>query len=72
MLRRKDLPVSTVYGIPIVLADALKFLRDILVGKSYTVNPFYDHFQSSQGNYLYYFFIFLFFHDKILVSRPDQ
>uniref|UniRef100_A0A674CUU2 Pecanex-like protein n=1 Tax=Salmo trutta TaxID=8032 RepID=A0A674CUU2_SALTR len=35
MLRRKDLPVSTVYGIPIVLADALKFLRDILVGLTF-------------------------------------
>nr|XP_046213232.1 pecanex-like protein 2 isoform X4 [Oncorhynchus gorbuscha] len=35
MLRRKDLPVSTVYGITIVLADALKFLRDILVGITY-------------------------------------
>uniref|UniRef100_A0A673W5C7 Pecanex-like protein n=1 Tax=Salmo trutta TaxID=8032 RepID=A0A673W5C7_SALTR len=35
MLRSKDLPVSTVYGITIVLADALKFLRDILVGITY-------------------------------------
>ncbi|XP_019901815.2 pecanex-like protein 2 isoform X2 [Esox lucius] len=35
MLKRKDLPVSTVYGITIVLADALKFLRDILVGITY-------------------------------------
>uniref|UniRef100_A0A8C7SVS1 Pecanex-like protein n=1 Tax=Oncorhynchus mykiss TaxID=8022 RepID=A0A8C7SVS1_ONCMY len=35
MLRRKDLPVSTVYGITIVLADALTFLRDILVGLTF-------------------------------------
>ncbi|KAL0983823.1 hypothetical protein UPYG_G00133220 [Umbra pygmaea] len=35
MLSTKDLPVSTVYGITIVLQDALKFLRDILVGITY-------------------------------------
>ncbi|KAJ7984911.1 hypothetical protein DPEC_G00359670 [Dallia pectoralis] len=35
MLTRKDLPVSTVYGVTIVFADALKFLRDILVGITY-------------------------------------
>ncbi|XP_035255977.1 pecanex-like protein 2 isoform X3 [Anguilla anguilla] len=35
ILKRQDLPVSTVYGITIVLSDALKFTRDILVGFTY-------------------------------------
>ncbi|KAJ8247997.1 hypothetical protein GJAV_G00237000 [Gymnothorax javanicus] len=35
MLKRQDLPVSTVYGVTIVLSDAFKFIRDILVGFTY-------------------------------------
>ncbi|XP_036402672.1 pecanex-like protein 2 isoform X2 [Megalops cyprinoides] len=35
MLKRPDLPVSTVYGITIVSSDAIKFLRDILIGFTY-------------------------------------
>lgn len=33
LLRRKDLPVSTLYGVTIVCHDALHFLRDLLVGR---------------------------------------
>lgn len=33
LLRRKDLPVSTLYGVTIVCHDALGFLRDLLVGR---------------------------------------
>lgn len=33
LLRRKDLPVSTLYGVTIVCHDALRFLRDLLVGR---------------------------------------
>ncbi|KAM7408470.1 hypothetical protein PAMA_002275 [Pampus argenteus] len=32
LLRRKDLPVSTMYGVTIVCHDLLGFLRDLLVG----------------------------------------
>ncbi|CAG10054.1 unnamed protein product [Tetraodon nigroviridis] len=35
LLRRKDLPVSTLYGVTIVCHDALHFLRDVLVGFTY-------------------------------------
>ncbi|XP_040905337.1 pecanex-like protein 1 isoform X2 [Toxotes jaculatrix] len=35
LLRRKDLPVSTLYGVTIVCHDALHFLRDLLVGFIY-------------------------------------
>uniref|UniRef100_A0A3B4V3I2 Pecanex-like protein n=1 Tax=Seriola dumerili TaxID=41447 RepID=A0A3B4V3I2_SERDU len=35
LLRRKDLPVSTLYGVTIVCHDALGFLRDVLVGFTY-------------------------------------
>ncbi|XP_042358651.1 pecanex-like protein 2 [Plectropomus leopardus] len=35
LLRRKDLPVSTLYGVTIVCHDALGFLRDLLVGFTY-------------------------------------
>ncbi|KAM8860024.1 pecanex-like protein 2 isoform 2-T2 [Spinachia spinachia] len=35
LLRRKDLPVSTLYGVTIVCHDALRFLRDLLVGFTY-------------------------------------
>uniref|UniRef100_A0A8D3BXJ7 Pecanex-like protein n=1 Tax=Scophthalmus maximus TaxID=52904 RepID=A0A8D3BXJ7_SCOMX len=35
LLRRKDLPVSTLYGVTIVCHDALHFLRDLLVGFTY-------------------------------------
>lgn len=33
LLRRKDLPVSTLYGVTIVCHDTLHFLRDVLVGR---------------------------------------
>jgi len=33
VLRRPDLPVSTVYGITIVTSDTLQYVQDILVGK---------------------------------------
>lgn len=33
LLRRKDLPVSTLYGVTIVFHDALHFIRDLLVGR---------------------------------------
>lgn len=32
LLRSKDLPVSTLYGVTIVCHDALHFIRDLLVG----------------------------------------
>ncbi|XP_029377036.1 pecanex-like protein 2 [Echeneis naucrates] len=35
LLRLKDLPVSTLYGVTIVCHDALRFLRDLLVGFTY-------------------------------------
>ncbi|XP_076598934.1 pecanex-like protein 2 isoform X2 [Chaetodon auriga] len=35
LLRRKDLPVSTLYGVTIVCHDALHFIRDLLVGFTY-------------------------------------
>ncbi|KAF7659007.1 hypothetical protein LDENG_00004300 [Lucifuga dentata] len=35
LLRMKDLPVSTLYGVTIVCHDALQFLRDLLVGFTY-------------------------------------
>ncbi|KAM3863094.1 pecanex-like protein 2 [Diretmus argenteus] len=35
LLRRKDLPVSTLYGVTIVCHDALHFLRDLLMGFTY-------------------------------------
>uniref|UniRef100_A0A3Q1JH41 Pecanex-like protein n=1 Tax=Anabas testudineus TaxID=64144 RepID=A0A3Q1JH41_ANATE len=35
LLRRNDLPVSTLYGVTIVCHDALRFLRDLLVGFTY-------------------------------------
>ncbi|MEQ2196522.1 hypothetical protein XENOCAPTIV_001473, partial [Xenoophorus captivus] len=33
LLRRKDLPVSTLYGVTIICYDVLSFVRDALVGK---------------------------------------
>lgn len=33
LLRRKDLPVSSLYGVTIVCYDVLRFLRDLLVGR---------------------------------------
>lgn len=33
LLRRTDLPVSTLYGVTIVCHDTLLFLRDVLVGR---------------------------------------
>lgn len=33
LLRREDLPVSTLYGVTIVCHDTLHFLRDVLVGR---------------------------------------
>lgn len=33
LLRSKDLPVSTLYGVTIVCHDALHFIRDLLVGR---------------------------------------
>lgn len=33
LLRRKDLPVSTLYGVTIVCHDTLHFLRDVLMGR---------------------------------------
>uniref|UniRef100_A0A8C5HQ84 Pecanex-like protein n=1 Tax=Gouania willdenowi TaxID=441366 RepID=A0A8C5HQ84_GOUWI len=35
LLRRKDLPVSTLYGFTIICSDVLRFLRDLLVGFTY-------------------------------------
>uniref|UniRef100_A0A3P8UW25 Pecanex-like protein n=1 Tax=Cynoglossus semilaevis TaxID=244447 RepID=A0A3P8UW25_CYNSE len=35
LLRRTDLPVSSLYGVTIVCHDALSFLRDVLVGLTY-------------------------------------
>ncbi|KAM3605663.1 uncharacterized protein V6R79_002631 [Siganus canaliculatus] len=35
LLTRKDLPVSTLYGVTIVCHDALHFIRDLLVGFTY-------------------------------------
>uniref|UniRef100_A0A3Q0REG4 Pecanex-like protein n=1 Tax=Amphilophus citrinellus TaxID=61819 RepID=A0A3Q0REG4_AMPCI len=35
LLRRKDLPISTLYGVTIVCYDVLRFLRDLLVGFTY-------------------------------------
>ncbi|XP_034041097.1 pecanex-like protein 2 isoform X3 [Thalassophryne amazonica] len=35
LLRRKDLPISTLYGVTIVCHDALSFLRNLLVGITY-------------------------------------
>ncbi|XP_041866988.1 pecanex-like protein 1 isoform X1 [Melanotaenia boesemani] len=35
LLRNKDLPVSTLYGVTIVCNDILRFLRDLLVGFTY-------------------------------------
>ncbi|KAK2824477.1 hypothetical protein Q5P01_021652 [Channa striata] len=35
LLRRNDLPVSTMYGVTIVCRDALRFLRDLLMGFTY-------------------------------------
>ncbi|XP_026165330.1 pecanex-like protein 1 isoform X2 [Mastacembelus armatus] len=35
LLRLSDLPVSTLYGVTIVCHDALRFLRDLLVGFTY-------------------------------------
>ncbi|XP_029961824.1 pecanex-like protein 1 [Salarias fasciatus] len=35
LLRTKDLPVSTLYGVTIVCYDVLSFLRDLLVGFTY-------------------------------------
>ncbi|XP_051275744.1 pecanex-like protein 1 isoform X2 [Dicentrarchus labrax] len=35
LLRRKDLPVSTLYGVTIVCHDVLHFIRDLLVGFTY-------------------------------------
>ncbi|XP_071762697.2 pecanex-like protein 2 isoform X6 [Centroberyx gerrardi] len=35
LLRMKELPVSTLYGVTIVCHDALRFLRDLLVGFTY-------------------------------------
>nr|XP_020456894.1 pecanex-like protein 2 isoform X2 [Monopterus albus] len=35
LLRQSDLPVSTLYGVTIVCHDALRFLRDLLVGFTY-------------------------------------
>ncbi|KAG7511799.1 pecanex 2 [Solea senegalensis] len=35
LLRQKDLPVSTLYGVTIVCHDVLCFLRDLLVGFTY-------------------------------------
>uniref|UniRef100_A0A669F9Q1 Pecanex-like protein n=1 Tax=Oreochromis niloticus TaxID=8128 RepID=A0A669F9Q1_ORENI len=35
LLRRKDLPVSSLYGVTIVCYDVLRFLRDLLVGFTY-------------------------------------
>ena len=32
LLRRKDLPVSSLYGVTIACHDVLRFLRDLLVG----------------------------------------
>lgn len=41
LLRRKDLPVSTLYGVTIVCYDVLHFFRDLLVGrKEATADPF--------------------------------
>ncbi|XP_076014762.1 pecanex-like protein 2 [Genypterus blacodes] len=35
LLRTKDLPVSTLYGVTIVCHDALRFIRDMLMGFTY-------------------------------------
>uniref|UniRef100_A0A671YTK3 Pecanex-like protein n=1 Tax=Sparus aurata TaxID=8175 RepID=A0A671YTK3_SPAAU len=35
LLRRKDLPVSTLYGVTIACHDVLHFIRDLLVGFTY-------------------------------------
>uniref|UniRef100_A0A1A7WWY0 Pecanex-like protein n=2 Tax=Iconisemion striatum TaxID=60296 RepID=A0A1A7WWY0_9TELE len=35
LLRRKDLPVSTLYGVTIICYDVLHFIRDLLVGFTY-------------------------------------
>ncbi|MED6275425.1 hypothetical protein CHARACLAT_026449 [Characodon lateralis] len=35
LLRRKDLPVSTLYGVTIICYDVLSFVRDALVGFTY-------------------------------------
>uniref|UniRef100_A0A3Q2ZHM1 Pecanex-like protein n=1 Tax=Kryptolebias marmoratus TaxID=37003 RepID=A0A3Q2ZHM1_KRYMA len=35
LLRRKDLPVSTLYGVTIICYDILRFARDLLVGFTY-------------------------------------
>ncbi|XP_008427418.1 pecanex-like protein 1 isoform X3 [Poecilia reticulata] len=35
LLRRKDLPVSTLYGVTIICYDVLSFVRDVLVGFTY-------------------------------------
>uniref|UniRef100_A0A1A8S030 Pecanex-like protein n=1 Tax=Nothobranchius rachovii TaxID=451742 RepID=A0A1A8S030_9TELE len=35
LLRRKDLPVSTFYGVTIICYDVLHFIRDLLVGVTY-------------------------------------
>uniref|UniRef100_A0A8C6K7C9 Pecanex-like protein n=1 Tax=Nothobranchius furzeri TaxID=105023 RepID=A0A8C6K7C9_NOTFU len=35
LLRRKDLPVSTFYGVTIICYDVLHFIRDLLVGFTY-------------------------------------
>lgn len=33
LLRRNDLPVSTMYGVTIVCHDALRFVQNLLVGR---------------------------------------
>lgn len=33
LLRKKDLPVSTLYGVTIVCHDTLHFIRDVLMGR---------------------------------------
>uniref|UniRef100_A0A4W4EA62 Pecanex-like protein n=1 Tax=Electrophorus electricus TaxID=8005 RepID=A0A4W4EA62_ELEEL len=35
LLKRSDLPVSTMYGITIVMSDSLQFVQDVLIGFTY-------------------------------------
>ncbi|XP_076831764.1 pecanex-like protein 2 isoform X2 [Brachyhypopomus gauderio] len=35
LLKRSDLPVSTMYGVTIVMSDALQFVQDVLIGFTY-------------------------------------
>ncbi|KAF3708075.1 Pecanex-like protein 2 Pecanex -like protein 2 [Channa argus] len=58
LLRRNDLPISTMYGVTIVCHDALRFLRDLLVAATSLISAIYSILRSLIALSLLYGFCF--------------